>query len=123
MLCTPDRSPRAQRHSGRDALGPDDCRSNVPMICDVSDGKLPGQSLRRGRVLQLRIVGKATLEWWIGFTNDEWRQIAASCLCDAEAVGADEVRRQQLLPVGDLRKWRLDNVPPIGLIAKPADRW
>src|SRR5262249_17093394 len=47
---------------------------------------------------------------------------AAGGLGNADAVGADEVGGQQLLLVGDLRERRLDDVPAIGSIAKPADR-
>src|SRR5439155_19927516 len=54
-----------------------------------SNGKLPGQSFRYCHVLQLHIVGQAILEWWIGFTNDQRRQIPAGRLGDAEAVDAD----------------------------------
>src|SRR5215831_2993800 len=88
----------------------------------ASYGEFSGQLLWHRHVLQCHVIGQTIFEWWIGFANDERRQIAAGRFGDAEAVGTDELARQELFLVGDRRQRGLDDVPAIRCVAKPSDR-
>src|SRR5215475_12334588 len=103
-------------------MGPDFRRGGRTCLDDALNREQGGQFFWYRHVLQPDVVGQAVLERWVRLADDEWRQIAASRLGDAEAVGADKLRGHQLFLIGYLRQRRSDDVPTIGFIAESADR-